>query len=187
MNFATVLTARTTRTGAVAGLAVVTPGWLYGMPPAGWWALLAASVAALAASRCAGRAVLLCLAAVALGLTLDFLRMPPALLMSVCRTDAGSLPALLTAHLLLFPATSAAMLCLLLPRYLRRARIAWLPLVALEFLGMMAAMTLAMVVFQRAAAPLGWEWGPDGWACAMATGMIGFEFYFGRYLCWANK
>jgi hypothetical protein len=157
------------------------------MPPAGWWALLAASVAALAASRCGGRSVLLCLAAVALGQTLDFLRMPPVLLMSLCRADAGAPLAMLTAHLALFPATSAAMLCLLLPRYLRRGGIARLPLVALEFLGMMAAMTLAMMVFQRAAVALGWEWGPDGWACAMATGMIGFEFYFRRRICWANK
>jgi hypothetical protein len=176
------------RLAIVAGAAlaaVVLPGWLHGMPPAGWWAPLAALAAVLAATRCASRAVLLCLAAVALGLALDFMRVPPAVLMSLCGApERGWLP-LLLAHLRMFPATSALMLCLLLPHYLRRPR--RLPLLALEFAGMLAAMTLAMELFRRLAAPLGGGWGPDGWACAMAAGMIGFEIFFRRRVCDMQK
>jgi hypothetical protein len=129
--------------------------------------------------------VLLCLAAVALGLALDFTRVPPVVLMSLCGApERGWLP-LLLAHLRMFPATSALMLCLLLPHYLRRPR--RLTLLALEFAGMLAAMTLAMELFRRLAVPLGGGWGPDGWACAMAAGMIGFETFFRRRVCDMQK
>lgn len=167
---------------AGAALAAVTlPGWLHGMPPAAGWAPLAALLALLAATRCDGRTVLWCLAAVALGLTLDFMRVPPVVLMSLCGAPPRDWLPLLLAHLRMFPATSALMLCLLLPRHLRRPR-RW-PLLALECAGMLAAMTLAMELFQWLAPRLGGGWGPDGWACAMAAGMIGFETIFRRNVC----
>jgi hypothetical protein len=164
--------------------AVMLPGWLHGVPPAGWWGPLAALLALLAATRCGSSIVLLCLAALALGMQLDFASVPPVVLMSLCGAPDQGWWQMLLSHLRMFPATSLLMLGLLLPRALQGPR-RWL-LAGAALAGMPLAMMLAMELFKRAAVTLGGSWGPDGWACAMAAGMLGFEVIFRRSICTAH-
>lgn len=172
---------RVLRQALTALAAVALPGWLHGMPPSGAWAPLAAVITVLAARHCTAGRLTLCLAAVALGMLLDFARVPPVLLMSLCSTPEPGWWALLLSHARMFPATSLLMLGLLLPRALPQPR-RRLRAVA-EMAGMLTAMTLSMELCRRAAVLLGASWGPDAWACAMAAGMIGFEVILRRNVC----
>jgi hypothetical protein len=109
---------------------------------------------------------------------------PPVLLMALCSVPESAWRALLLSHLQMLPITSALMLCLLLTRAIKHPR---QPLRAVtELTGMLLAMPLAMELCQRAAVLLGGSWGPDGWACAIATGMIVFELIFRRNVCNAH-
>lgn len=155
--------------------AVVLPDCLYGAVPAGPWALLAAMATGLASLYRPHQEILRCLLAIALGLTSDFLLVPSMAILSMCGSEGGPYWSSLFAHLRWFPATSATMLGVLILRKLRQ-RPGWrtLPKASLEFVAMLAVMSLAMAGLKTLAATLGWQWTAQGVACAMTLGMVGF-------------
>jgi hypothetical protein len=129
-------------------------------------------------ARCRRGEMLACMAALSAGLSVDFMLVPPALVMAVCGTGGGLAELLFGAHLRWFPATSLAMLALLVarhggvgPRGLLRAGI--------EFGAMLALMSLTMYAF-KAMATAGSPWSASGMASAMVVGMSMLYLPYGR-------
>jgi hypothetical protein len=170
--------------GLLGYAAAALPCWLHGIAAAGPWsalgALAAAAVQAAAGpgARCRRGEMLACMAALSAGLSVDFMLVPPALVMAVCGTGGGLAELLFGAHLRWFPATSLAMLALLVarhgavsPRGLLRAGI--------EFGAMLALMSLTMHAF-KAMATAGSPWSASGMASAMVVGMSLLFLPYGR-------
>lgn len=158
---------------------VVLPDCLHGTLTVGPWALLAAIGSGLATKSCSRQEILRCLVGVMIGLTFDFLLVPPIMLLSLCGSGAGfGMPSLL-AHLLWFPLTSLAMLVVLLHE---TGLPSWrtLPKTSVTFAAMLILMSLTMAGLRILAEMLDWPWTAQGMACAMTLSMIGFMAALGR-------
>jgi hypothetical protein len=161
------------------------PGWLHGALALEAWSLVnaAAAAAAIALSAwfpmaCCDRAAMLtCVCATCAGMGLDFLRVPPAALATLCSSDRWGAAALL-AHLRMFPFTSIAMLLIVAQRRRIFAQpgaaraLTALPWLALEFGVMLVLMSITMQAFRALAQGSAWNWGAHGMVSAMIVGML---------------
>lgn len=129
-------------------------------------------------------AMLVCMAAVSAGMVLDFMRVPPASLLSLCSSVAGmGVPALLV-HVRWFPLTMLAMLLLICvpyrPRAQREQRSVALSAAVLGMLVAFPCMLLVMALWMNAgkaiAAMLGWPWTANGMVSLMLTGMLAYAW-----------
>ena len=120
-----------------------------------------------------------CALAAGAGVTLDFVALPPHIMLSMCPSTGGinfGLAALL-AHIRLLPATSTAMLLVIgftqvRTHVGRRTQAGWVravPAIAFEFAAMSASMVLCVEVLRAMAAGANLPWTADG----MCAGMMG--------------
>jgi hypothetical protein len=169
--------------GLLGYAAAALPCWLHGIAAAGPWSALgtlaaaAVEAAAGAGARCRRGEMLACMAALSAGLSVDFMLVPPALVMAVCGSGGGLAELLFGAHFRWFPATSLAMLALLVARHGAVPR--GLLRVGIEFGGMLALMSLTMHAF-KAMATAGSPWSASGMASAMVVGMSMLYLPYGR-------
>ena len=155
-----------------AAMAVAIPCWQQGALTPGLLLLPTAAAGALAARFCAGGDILSCLAALTFGLTLDFMRMPPALMQALCVAGNDALPALLVVHVRWFAVTTFVMAVLLV---VRRPSIAALPLVMLELGAMLTVMVMVMGAMKLLVEASGRQFGAEAMASAMVLGMLIFH------------
>ncbi|WP_157659744.1 hypothetical protein [Burkholderia ubonensis] len=136
--------------------------------------------------RCARRSMRWCIAAVCVGLTLDALRTPIDTILNVCggALDTGVVWNTLMLHLRWFPASTSAMLAVVLLHHagrlnmirLDKVRVAAKALVwiGIEIAAMLLAMTTGMAATQATAFSLGLRWDASGVAFAMLASMLAF-------------
>ncbi|WP_157643240.1 hypothetical protein [Burkholderia ubonensis] len=138
------------------------------------------------AGRCARRSMRWCIAAVCVGLTLDAMRTPIDTILNVCggALDTGVVWNTLMLHLRWFPASTSAMLAVVLLHHagrlnmirLDKVRVAAKALVwiGIEIAAMLLAMTAGMAATQATAFSLGLRWDASGVAFAMLASMLAF-------------
>ncbi|WP_157637021.1 hypothetical protein [Burkholderia ubonensis] len=136
--------------------------------------------------RCARRSMRWCIAAVCVGLTLDALRTPIDTILNVCggALDTGVVWNTLMLHLRWFPASTSAMLAVVLLHHagrlnmirLDKVRVAAKALarIGIEIAAMLLAMTIGMAATQATAFSLGLRWDASGVAFAMLASMLAF-------------
>ena len=170
---------------AATSVAGAMPGWLHGARALEAWSLVNAATAAAAialsgwfpVARCDRAAILTCVCATCAGMGLDFLRVPPEALATLCSSVRWDAVALL-GHVRLFPFTSIAMLLIAAQRsrmFVRPAAaraLTALPLLGLEFSAMLALMSITMQAFRMLARGSAWNWGAHGMVSAMIVGML---------------
>ncbi|MEO5624591.1 MAG: hypothetical protein ABIQ70_01110 [Dokdonella sp.] len=143
--------------------------------------------AAGAIGRCVRRDMLPCAVAISVGISLDFLRVPPQALLDLCSTRGTSSDGWLDAiddHCRWFPLTMLAMvIAIVLPRLCRlplqragyaRWVIAGMCGVAFDLVIMALAMTACMTAVRKIAAIGRVPWVAGGVVCAMLVGMLAF-------------
>ncbi|WP_157636407.1 hypothetical protein [Burkholderia ubonensis] len=152
-------------------IACVSAGYMSGSGPSG---------------RCARRSMRWCIAAVCVGLTLDALRTPIDTILNVCggALDTGVVWNTLMLHLHWFPASTSAMLAVVLLHHAGRLNmirldkmhvaakaLVW---IGIEIAAMLLAMTTGMAATQATAFRLGLRWDASGVAFAMLASMLAF-------------
>ncbi|MEO5558743.1 MAG: hypothetical protein ABIO49_03220 [Dokdonella sp.] len=143
--------------------------------------------AAGAIGCCVRRDMLPCAAAISVGITLDFLRVPPQALLDLCSTRGATSDGWLDTigdHWRWFPLTMLAMvIAIVLPHLCRlsskRARfagrvVAGLGGIAVDLVIMAVVMTACMSAMRNLAAMAGVSWVAGGVVCAMLVGMLAF-------------
>lgn len=126
-----------------------------------------------------------CAIAASAGFTVDFVALPPPVMLSLCRSgsEIDFRWAAVEAHVRWFPATSIAMLLVITVTELRaRAKAALkrpevvclraLPGIALDFAVMLAAMSMSVEAFRAIAGNTNLPWTADGMCVAMLAGML---------------
>ncbi|WP_157653215.1 hypothetical protein [Burkholderia ubonensis] len=136
--------------------------------------------------RCARRSMHWCIAAVCVGLTLDAMRTPIDTILNVCggALDTGVVWNTLMLHLRWFPASTSAMLAVVLLHHagrlnmirLDKVRVAAKALVwiGIEIAAMLLVMTTGMAATRATAFSLGLRWDASGVAFAMLASMLAF-------------
>jgi len=159
--------------GICGGVAVAAPCWLHGVPAGAGWSILGLLAGMLHGASGHGRLhALVCMAALAAGIGIDFARVPPFAMLAWCGAASASLADMLfVEHLRWFPATSLAMLALAWPA--APTPHAWLG-AALRFAGMLAAMSLAVQGTRALAGLAGVDWSAGAMTGAMLAGMLLF-------------
>lgn len=143
--------------------------------------------AAGAIGRCVRRDMLPCASAISIGITIDFLRVPPQALLDLCSIRAAGANGWLDAigdHWRWFPVTMLSMvIAIVLPRLCRPSSkragdsgrvVAGLGGIAFDLVIMALVMTACMSAMRNLAAMAGVSWVAGGVVCAMLVGMLAF-------------
>ena len=142
-----------------------------------------------AIGRCVRRDMLPCATAISVGITIDFLRVPPQALLDLCSIRAAGVDGWLDAigdHWRGFPVTMLTMvIAMVLPHLCRLSSkragyagriVAALGGVAFDLVIMAVVMTACMSAMRNLAAMAGVSWVAGGVVCAMLVGMWAFTF-----------